>query len=142
MQDPDNPSHGLPPAPPSPEEEWAGLDGAKYLHHLTDANFDDFVGRKGSVLVMFYAPWCGHCKSMKADYALAARRIKDKNIVGELVTVDATVQTGLQQRFEIRGFPTLRYFRKGQNVSAYERKRKADDIVDFMSNPPHSKDEL
>ena len=27
MEDPDNPNHGLPPAPPSPEEEWSGLDG-------------------------------------------------------------------------------------------------------------------
>jgi hypothetical protein len=57
MEDPDNPSNGLPPPPPSPEEEWAGLDGAKYLNHLTESNFDDFVKKKDSVLVMFYAPW-------------------------------------------------------------------------------------
>ncbi|KAK4019857.1 protein disulfide-isomerase A5 [Daphnia magna] len=142
MEDPDNPKNGLPPAPPSPEEEWAGLDGSKYLHHLTDSNFDEFVKKKDSVLVMFYAPWCGHCKSMKSDYALAAKKMKEMNIAGELVTVDATAQTGLQTRFEIRGFPTIRYFYKGSNLSAYERKRKADDIVDYMRNPPRSKDEL
>jgi len=142
MEDPDSPSNGLPPPPPSPEEEWSGLDGSQLLRHLTDKNFDDFISKTDSALVMFYAPWCGHCKSMKSDYALAAKMMKKKGIAGRLATVDATVQTGLQNRFEIRGFPTIRYFRNGHNIAAYERKRKADDIVAFMTNPPRSKDEL
>lgn len=79
---------------------------------------------------------------MKPDYALAAKMLKEKNIAGELATVDATVQTGLQTRFEIRGFPTIRYFHKGNNVAGYDRKRKAEDFVDFMRKPPHGKDEL
>ena len=79
---------------------------------------------------------------MKADYALAAKQMKAMKIAGELAIVDATAQTGLQTRFEIRGFPTIRYFYKGSNLAAYERKRKADDIVEFMRYPPRSKDEL
>lgn len=79
---------------------------------------------------------------MKADYALAAKMLKERNIPGELATVDATVQSGLQTRFEIRGFPTIRYFHKGKNVAGYDRKRKAEDLVDFMRKPPRSKDEL
>lgn len=80
---------------------------------------------------------------MRGDYALAAKQMKEQNINGKLVTVDATVQTGLQTRFEIRGFPTLRYFFQGKNVVAYDGKRKAGDIVDFMRKPPKDKkDEL
>lgn len=142
LEDPDSPDNGLPPPPPSPEEEWAGLDGANHLHHLTDSNFNSFVEKTDSVLVMFYAPWCGHCKSMKADYALAAKKMKEMNIAGALATVDATAQNGLQNRFEIRGFPTLRYFHRGKNVAPYEKARKTDALVDFMRNPPIPKDEL
>lgn len=80
---------------------------------------------------------------MRVDYALAAKQIKELNISGKLATVDATVQTGLQTRFEIRGFPTLRYFYQGRNAVAYDGKRKAGDIVDFMRKPPKvKKDEL
>ena len=79
---------------------------------------------------------------MKSDYALAAKMLKEKNINGELATVDATVQTSLQNRFEIRGFPTIRYFHKGKNVAGYDRKRKAEELVDFMRRPPRGKDEL
>jgi thioredoxin-like negative regulator of GroEL len=79
---------------------------------------------------------------MKKDYALAAKQLHERNIGAHLATVDATAQPALQQRFEIRGFPTLRYFRRGQNVAAYERRRTADDLVDFMVHPPASKDEL
>lgn len=79
---------------------------------------------------------------MKSDYAEAAKRLKEMNIPGELATVDATVQTGLQTRFEIRGFPKIRYFYKGKNVAGYDRKRKAEDLVDYMRKPPRGKDEL
>lgn len=79
---------------------------------------------------------------MKADYALAAKKMKEENISGALATVDATVHNGLQKRFEIRGFPTLRYFRKGKNAAEYDGQRKADDLVSYMRNPPSAKDEL
>ena len=56
MQDPDSPVNGEPPSPPSPEEEWGSFAGAEHLTHLTDSNFDAFVKKTDSVLVMFYAP--------------------------------------------------------------------------------------
>jgi len=61
-------------APPAPDR-WA--DEPNAVHHLTDENFNSFISERPNVLVMFYAPWCGHCTAAKPVYADAAEQLKD-----------------------------------------------------------------
>jgi thioredoxin-like negative regulator of GroEL len=71
--------------------------------------------------------------------------MKEENIPGILATVDTTVNPKLLNKFNILGFPTLKYFNNGKFVSDYDRKRSAEDIKAFMKSTPlliDNKDEL
>ena len=80
LSDPLSPFAGQSPPPPGPEEQWDGLEGAVFVKHLKTAEFEHYMRYKETVLVMFYAPWCGHCKSMKADYAAAAKELTEEGV--------------------------------------------------------------
>ena len=99
---------------------------------LTNDNFQEAVDGNEFILVEFYAPWCGHCKAMKADYALAAKILTEERVSHVLATVDATIETDLAKRFDIRGYPTLKFFSKGKEIEDYKGGRKKDDIVKFI----------
>lgn len=118
-----------PPLPP-PEPEWKDIPS--HVHHLTDDTFDAFVKRHDSVVVMFYAPWCGHCKAMKPSYMDAAEELATKNARSVLAAVDCTKEKSLAKKFDIEGFPTLKYFRKGVFFKEYRKSRTKEDLVDFM----------
>ncbi|XP_064481351.1 protein disulfide-isomerase A5-like [Ornithodoros turicata] len=122
-----------------PKEEWWEGPGADHVHRLTKDNFDSVLKEKSSVLVMFYAPWCGHCKNMKAAYAEAAAAMDSQKIPGALAAVDATVERDLASKYNVRGFPTLKYFKNGNLVEEYNKQRTADDLVNYMKNPPSTK---
>ncbi|XP_078580820.1 uncharacterized protein LOC144864522 isoform X4 [Branchiostoma floridae x Branchiostoma japonicum] len=134
MSDPLNPTPPTPP-PKDPAEEWAELEGAEEVVHLHDNTFEDFIQQNPSVLVMFYAPWCGHCKAMKPDYALAAKALKEDEVPGVLAAVDATVDRVLQSKYDITGFPTLKHFKDGEFNTDYNKGRNLDSLVEFMKNP-------
>ena len=82
MKDPENPlSQELP--KPTPESEWKNHDGAEHVKHLTTESFFSEVQKHDHVLVMFYAPWCGHCKAMKGKYLIISHFFV---FIGKLVT--------------------------------------------------------
>lgn len=78
---------------------------------LTDANFDEELAKHNFLLVEFYAPWCGHCKQLTPEYIKAAERLKNNNPPYYIAKVDATANDELAQRFGIKGFPTLFFFK-------------------------------
>eukprot|EP00743_Colponemidia_sp_Colp-15_P001758 GILK01001919.1.p1 GENE.GILK01001919.1~~GILK01001919.1.p1 ORF type:complete len:556 (+),score=125.00 GILK01001919.1:28-1668(+) len=94
----------------------------------TDNNFDDLIKQHEVLLVDFYAPWCGHCKTLEPEFAKAALELKGKVA---LVKVDATAESGLAQRFNVKGFPTLKLFKDGEE-SEYKGGRNSEGIVSYM----------
>lgn len=125
------------PSPDEPvkEKELAWSDEPSDVIHLTDATFDQFMAEEPSVLVMFYAPWCGHCKRMKPQFTSAAKALKSLGIAGKLAAVDCTVERELGSRFEVKGYPSVKYFQNGALAFEAGHVREEKDIVEFMKDP-------
>ena len=96
---------------------------------LTDATFDKAVEKYEYLLVLFYAPWCGHCKKFHPEYEKAATTLRKENLY--LAKVDATVEKKLAEKFEIQGFPTVKLFIKGQPIE-YTGGRKESEVINWM----------
>jgi len=105
------------------------LDGDVYV--LTTSGFNDFVDSEDISLVEFYAPWCGHCKSLAPEYAKAATTLKENKPAVKLAKVDATVESDLAQKFGVTSYPTMKVFRKG-TPAEYKGPRDATGIVSYM----------
>ncbi|XP_043854246.1 protein disulfide-isomerase A5 [Dromiciops gliroides] len=122
------------PQPQVPEAAWA--DEGSVVYHLTDEDFDKFVKEHSSVLIMFHAPWCGHCKKMKPEFESAAEALHGAaDSPGVLAAIDATVNKATAERYQISGFPTLKYFKDGEEKYTLPQLRTKKKIIEWMHNP-------
>lgn len=100
---------------------------------LKESNFEAAMGEFDYALVEFYAPWCGHCKKLAPEYAKAAQELATSNPEIKLCKVDATEEKELASKFEVRGFPTLKFFIKGTSAPIdYEGGRTHPEIVSWL----------
>ncbi|KAH0472845.1 MAG: hypothetical protein KVP17_002647 [Porospora cf. gigantea B] len=107
---------------------------AKSSQVLTDDDFEHLTqaatgSTTGPWFVMFYAPWCGHCRMMSAEWEKLASMAEEFSVA----RVDATANIDLARRFEIRGFPTVLFFNKGK-LYKYSGRRTAEAMMSFATN--------
>jgi protein disulfide-isomerase A1 len=97
---------------------------------LTEDNFDDALKQFDLILVEFYAPWCGHCKKLAPEFSKAAKTLKADPAI-PLGKVDATENKQLAERFGVRGYPTLKFFKNGK-ATEYGGGRTDKEIVSWL----------
>jgi protein disulfide-isomerase-like protein len=97
---------------------------SKNFEHLTQASSG---ATTGDWLIKFYAPWCGHCKTLAPIYEEVAKQLKGEVNVAK---VDVTESRDLGNRFEIKGFPTVKFLSKG-NVYTFKGRRSTEELVEF-----------
>ncbi|XP_034401533.1 protein disulfide-isomerase A3-like isoform X3 [Cyclopterus lumpus] len=112
---------------------WSGFPAAvssrRDALELGDADFDYLATEHETMLVTFYAPWCGHCKKLAPEFEKAATRLKG---TVQLAKVDCTAHSETCGRFGVSGYPTLKIFRNGRDSTPYDGPRSADGIYHYM----------
>jgi len=96
---------------------------------LDDARFDTLVAATDlPVVVDFWAPWCGPCRTMAPQFNAAAQSLRGRAL---LVKVNSDENPGLASRFGIRSIPTLLKLERGREVSRASGAMPAAQIVQF-----------
>lgn len=99
--------------------------------HLTDVNFDDEI-KINYTFVMFYAPWCKHCKRFKPFWNQLYERYKD-NTTMRVKVVNCVAQSHLCNRLKVNGFPTMFMYKQGKNMGEYEGGKYLNQLEEFIA---------
>merc|ERR1711916_156564 len=104
---------------------------------LTDGSYEREMKKKGSkragIFVEFYAPWCGHCKSLAPTWSTLGTTFKGSSAV--IAKVDATVHKAAAAAFGVTGFPSLFWVPAGQLTGEkYQGSRDGDALTSFVNS--------
>jgi len=97
---------------------------------LTVDNFNDSIAT-GTVLVDFWAPWCGPCKLQTPILEKVAEAVEGKAAIAK-VNVDE--HASLAAQFGVRSIPTLLLFKDGEKVQDFIGVQQEADLVEALTS--------
>lgn len=98
------------------------------VKELTENNFNETVEKNDTVLVDFWAPWCGPCRAFKPIFEAAAETHPEITFA----SCNTEEQQELAASFDIRSIPTLMVFREKVLLYAQPGMLPAEALEDLI----------
>lgn len=96
------------------------------IKYLENENLEDLI-KKGTVLVDFYAEWCGPCKMMEP----VLESIKDKI---DIIKIDVDKFHDLASEYRVMSIPDLMIFKDGEKILESVGFQSKEDLEEVINN--------
>ena len=83
-------------------------------------------------LLELYAPWCGHCKTLRSEWAKLATKMKG---IAKVAKIDASIHRKFDQVYGLKGYPHVVLIPAGNSVSTQDPKIRRFTTVTKVQEP-------
>jgi len=101
-----------------------------YLYKTRMEYFDDGSAQGQCEIVLFYAPWCPHCKDMMPEWEKLAQKHSGSSVL-KVRKVDSDASPDEAKEHKVDGYPTIILFKNGKKIVYQSGQRDAKSLEEF-----------